>query len=413
MTGSVPRRDDPGWIAVSAADTLSRAVDAAIRLEPSVVFRTHGSIVVRCVVLNAGSRLPPTVIAKCAVATYGPYEPDRIVNDNAAFDFFADWAALELLRSIPNDPPLAPTLLAGDRERGITVMEDLGDGEQPNTFDALHGSNEDVAREMLIENAALVGTLHAATMPFVTQYRRLRDTLGARPAPRPLFQDPWADARREAVAPREIEQAIHDYKDILVRLGVTPNAGVDDEIARVAAAVEENPQNLLTLCKGDQNIPNDYLRHQGQPRLFDYGSAGLRHALIEGIPGRMTWGCTMRIPRELLAPMDDAYRARLAVARPEMGDDVPYQRAASEAAARWHVLHVVHRLPEAVIADRPRGPTSLRQQVVAWLLAFAELADESARMPALGASARALHARLCRNWPAEVTQLPYYPVFRR
>jgi hypothetical protein len=188
---------------------------------------------------------------------------------------------------------------------------------------------------------------------------------------------------------------------------------VDDEIARVAATVEDSPGSFLTLCKGDQNVPNDYLRLRGQPRLFDYGSAGLRHALIEGMPGRMTWGCTMRIPRKLLAPMDAAYRARLALALPEIRDDGPYQRAASEAAGRWHLLHVIHRLPEAIIADRPRGPTSLRQQVVAWLLAFAELSEELARMPALGASARALHARLCRHWPAEVTELPYYPVFRR
>src|SRR5205085_271589 len=131
----------------------------------------------------------------------------------------------------------------------------------------------------------------------------------------------------------------------------------------------------LALCKGDQNMPNDYLRLNGQPRMFDYGSCGLRHALVEGMPARMTWGCTMGIPRELLAPLDEAYRARLAAARPEIRADAVYHRALSEAAARWHLLHVVHRLPEAVIADRPRGPTSLRQQVVAWVLAFAELTE--------------------------------------
>src|SRR5947207_14449763 len=113
-------RHDPSWIAVAAAEALSRAVDAAIQLEPIAVFRTHGSIVARCAVLDGGSRLPPTVIAKCAVANYGPYEPDPVVPGNAASDFFADWAALELLRRVPNDPALAPTLLAGDRQRGIT-----------------------------------------------------------------------------------------------------------------------------------------------------------------------------------------------------------------------------------------------------------------------------------------------------
>lgn len=76
-------------------------------------------------------------------------------------------------------------------------------------------------------------------------------------------------------------------------------------------------------------------------------------------------------------------------------------------------VHVLHRLPEALVTDRPRGPPSLGQQVVPWISAFAQLSQELGGMPALGASARALHARLDAVWPPEVMALPYYPVFHR
>ena len=363
--------------------------------------------------IGTGSYLPSSVIAKCAVATYGPYEPDKPIPDNAAYDFFADWAALELLNAEPNDPPLAPRLYGGDRVHGVTVVEDLGDGEHPNTLDALHADDEDLARDMLIENVTLLATLHATTMPRVAEYRHIRDRLGPRPAPRPLFRDPWSEPTPDGVSAAEIDDAVYDYQETLGDIGVRAQTSVGDEIERVALAVEDSPGPLLALCKGDQNMANDYLRLRGQPRLFDYGSCGLRHAFVEGMPGRMTWGCTMRIPRELLAPMDDAYRARLAVALPQLREEAVYRRTMIEAAGRWHVLHVLHRLPEALVNDRPRGPTSLRQQVAAWILAFAELSDELGELPALGGSARALYERLCQLWPADIVHLPYYPVFRR
>jgi hypothetical protein len=62
-------------------------------------------------------------------------------------------------------------------------------------------------------------------------------------------------------------------------------------------------------------------------------------------------------------------------------------------------------------ADRPRGPTTLGQQVVAWLAAFAELAEDGGKLPALGAAARALRAWLVADWPTEVAHLPAYPAF--
>jgi hypothetical protein len=83
-----------------------------------------------------------------------------------------------------------------------------------------------------------------------------------------------------------------------------------------------------------------------------------------------------------------------------------------EAGARWNIFHVNHRLPDAIKGDRQRGPTSLRQQTIAWIEVFAELSEEHGQMRALGESARVMWKRLHELWPTELCVLPYYPAFR-
>jgi hypothetical protein len=120
----------------------------------------------------------------------------------------------------------------------------------------------------------------------------------------------------------------------------------------------------------------------------------------------------MRIPARILPLMDTAYQTQLKQRYPQMSD-ATLRQALVEAGARWHIFHVVHRLPDALMNDRQRGLTTLRQQVIAWLTAFADLSEEFGYMQALGASARSMVARLCEVWSAETGKLPYYPAFRR
>ena len=82
-----------------------------------------------------------------------------------------------------------------------------------------------------------------------------------------------------------------------------------------------------------------------------------------------------------------------------------------EAGAWWYIFHVVHRLPGVLEGDSMRGPSTHRQQVYAWIQAFAELSETFDHLPALGTSARALAARLKDIWPPETATLPMYPVF--
>ena len=118
----------------------------------------------------------------------------------------------------------------------------------------------------------------------------------------------------------EVDEAIKLYCAGLDSLGLRVCPGLADEIAHVTSAVEVNPGPLLAYCKGDQNAAADYIRCAGQPRLFDFGAGGLRQALIEGMPGRITWGCMMRVPQRVVSSMEKAYQLRLAegYAQPQM-----------------------------------------------------------------------------------------------
>ena len=147
--------------------------------------------------------------------------------------------------------------------------------------------------------------------------------------------------------------------------------------------------------------------------MIDFGVAGIRHALIEGIPHRMTWGCMNRIPKRLFPPFERAYRQQLSTGCPAAREERRFRHAIVEAAARWSVFHMIWRVPDAMKADRPRGGATLRQQVLAWLSAFIETSEEFERFGALGKSAHGVRARLRSRWPVETHSIPLYPAFQR
>ena len=148
-------------------------------------------------------------------------------------------------------------------------------------------------------------------------------------------------------------------------------------------------------------------------RLFDFDCGGFRHALLEGLAGRLTWGAASRIPASVVRAMEEAYRRALGAGCAATRDDGLYRRGMAEAAARWHVFHVIWRLPTALEHDHQRGITRLRQQLLAWLEGVAAVAEECGHATALGFSARAIAARLREQWPPDVVDLPFYPAFRR
>jgi hypothetical protein len=378
-----------------AERVLAGHFGAAVVLQAGQKWEGHKSVVLRCQVRPPGTPLPESVVVK----------------QSRCRAILEDWAACLFLGRVPHDPPFAPHCYGGDAETQTVVLEDLGDGDGPNTYDLLRGDDPEKAVAGLVEHVRLMGRLHAATVGRQATYDGIRSALGPPPPRKPLYKDPWSLPRGPTLSEHERAAAVENYRSACRLLGLTPAAAVADEIEQVTARVEAEPGPFLAFCQGDVNMPSNCLRQDGRVRLYDYDCGGYRHALVEGLAGRLTWGCMSRIPADVVRAMDVAYREELVGGCAAAGEDRAYRQALVEAAARWHVFHVIWRVPDGLERDFQRGLTTFRQQLLAWLDAFVGVVDEYGLMTALGESARALGGRLRERWPAETGQLPYYPAF--
>jgi hypothetical protein len=375
---------------------LSDCFGTQLELQPGQKWEGHKSVALRCRVRRQ----------------YGPLPTSVVVKQSKHGAMLEDWAACQFLEQLPNDPPFAPKCYGGDPTTQTIALEDLGDGEGPNTYDLLLGNDPGRASVALLEHMRLMGRLHAASAGRHEAYARARRALGPMLPPKPLYKDPWSTPRGHAITEHERAQAIQDYRSACLLLGLTPAAAAAGEIAWATARVETAPGPFLAFCQGDVNAPGNCVRWKGQLRLYDFDCSGFRHALVEGLAGRLTWGCMSRIPADVVRAMDAAYREELASGCLAARDDRLYRQALVAAAARWHVFHVIWRLPTGLERDYLRGLTSIRQQLLAWLDAFVEIVDEFGLATALGESARAIGCCLRARWPPATTTLPYYPAFR-
>jgi hypothetical protein len=320
-----------------------------------------------------------------------------------------DWAALEFLGRVQMDSPVCPRLLGGDRATPFIVMEDIGANSVDPT-ELLEGNDTGCAEAALVSYMKCLGQLHNATRQKGAEFRAIRDCLGARPDPKPLYHDPWSNCRQHGST--EVRQAIEEYKEVFRGLDIGLHQDVHGEIEAVTAKIEECGEPHSALCQGDQNGPGGCLYIGSDVRLIDFGSCGFRYPLAEGMPHRLTWGCTKRIPTRLYSRLEKSYQSELAKGYRDAADDTLFRTAMIYAAARWNIFHTIWRVPDALRGDRARGATSLRQQVIAWLGAFSDMADEFDQLPALGSSARRLQSRLKALWPSETHTIPYYFAFR-
>lgn len=364
-------------------------------LVPGRVF----SVVARLRTLKAPSHVPATFIVK-AVSPTEPTSAEQIRND---------WAALQLLTDLSaGGVPLAPRCYGGDRNAPLVVMEDVGTGEgSPNLI--VEGDDADAATESLLAYIRAIARLHGQTRGQSEQYYRLRRSIGPLSPPKRLYHDPWSDAAVRTDA--EIAAAVAEYHAVLEAVGTVATPGVDEEIVEATRRVEHDPGPWLALCQGDQNGQGNCLRGDGRLRLHDFGSGGFRHALIEGLPHWITWGCTRRVPDAVMTAMDAAYRAVLAESRPLLAAEPEFGQAAADAMTRWHIFHVISRVPDALRGDRPRGPATLRQQTIAWLDGYLTWSEQHARTTALAGTARRLVQGLRDRWPPHTHAIEYLPAY--
>jgi hypothetical protein len=356
--------------------------------------RTH---VARFPVLEAPAECPATVIVKGWTAWDDQtYEPESKDPWSPSSRLFNDWAALQFLSEVMGDSSPAPRYVTGDRAIGFFVMEDIGSGIDP--AQALLGNDPRQAEALILELAASLGRMHAATAGQKATYEKLRTELG------PV--SPWIADRNRAL--------ISDWLASLEKLGIKPRPGIQQDLDRVLQALID-PGPFLAFNHGDP-CPDNWRNINGRLRLFDFETSGFRHALQDGVYGRMhfpsCW-CVNRFPPEIPLAMERAYRSDLVKGVPEAADDRLFNRAVAEICAFWVLAACVwYKLPELMEKDGEWGISTLRQRIIVRSGIFAELTASTGHLQALGETVAELREFLRSRWPPEAEAMPLYPAFQ-
>jgi hypothetical protein len=287
---------------------LSQALDDAIRFSriEALEGRPH---VLRASTIAGSSETPDSVVIKCAQRSRDqPFDPEDGRPFSLTSLFFNEWAGLQFLTRILGDSASCPRFYAGDQTLGFIILEDLGSG--CSLEDLLTGEDSDRAEAALLTFAETVGRLHAATIGLTDEYTRLRSALSSGSMP------------LGAVSAKDFQEYLREFLAACDAIGVEPVAGFEDEFEEAASAMEtRGPFWALThgdLCPGNTR----YL--DGNLCLFDFERCGIRHALLEGVYGRVpfpTCSCVNRLPAHLPGQMEIVYRRELERRCPQAGDD--------------------------------------------------------------------------------------------
>ena len=377
--------------------TLAKAWGGPISLDREQVLRgSDRSRVLRLRVQEGPAAAPASVIIKHVQGDENArYDPDNAPPFSPAWRFFNDWTGAQFLSAVADDPPLCPRFYGGDRAKGFIVLEDFGEGD--SLAEALLGDDPVRAEQALLALAATLGRMHAATIGREAEYQRLRDALGARSSDNPgQSSSPYSSFREGCAA-----------------LGISLTPGVETALDTVAAVMRE-PGPFLAYTHGDP-CPDNNQYAEGRLRLFDFEYGAFRHALRDGVYGRVpfpTCWCVNRLPPEIPPRMEAAYRQELVKGCPEAGEDDCFHRAVVEASAHWTFDTTGWHLSNALEKDSEWGVATIRQRVLLRLDTLAALTAQFGHLEELGETAREIAARLRALWPPEADQMPLYPAFR-
>ena len=401
-----------------AEKLLSETFGGCIRLDDGDdLGGSKRSLVYRFKILDGPGDAPASVIVKQAHSTAdAAYQPDSPTLP--AWTLFNDWASLQFLNQLPNVEKLAPQFYCGDRASGLFIMEDLGSGLRLDQL--LQGDDAVAAESALIEFAAIHGRLHAMTIGMEDEFLRIREMLGPSKDDSDYYDYTWLAA------------TLHDT---VALLDIKLAKGADAELAALAVAMQ-HPGPFLAFTQGDSCPDNclyigsalssetsqgEHTKAQGTKMqaqtdlcLLDFEGGMFRHALVEGVYGRMhfpTCWCVYRLPKQIPSRMEAAYRAELVKGCPAASDDRLFYHAVAEACALW-MLDWYHEFPlsELLEEDRKIVTSTVRQRLLVRSDTLAQVTEEAGHMEAIGATVRAIATKLRTLWP-EADALPYYPAF--
>jgi hypothetical protein len=381
----------------AAARVLSQHFHTRVRITG------HESLSHRQTVFRAhleGRGAPATAVIKTPRLADGKaYDPNDLSPRSPAWLLSNEWAALELLdlRAADTGTVDAPGTYGGDFERGILVIEDLGDG--PSLADALLGGDATIAETAMLAFARSLGRMHATTVGRHSEF----DAMVGR----------FTSTRLHTTAPRaDVRAQIARIPEVFDELEFEWSPALIDDVQQVVMALL-NPEPFHTLTHGDPCPDNDRLI-DGRAIFFDFEHAGFRNALLDGAYGRVpfpTCWCVNRLPEWLITKFENAYRLELMRGVPEVEDDDIFEPAIMKAAGWWLLQNAVSLLPQALRFDERWGISTLRQRLLYRFEVFARNSGRAGCLEAMGAWAYQMGQKMRAKWP-EVQEMPVFAAFR-
>lgn len=332
------------------------------------------------------------VIKRVNVAEGETYDPNN--PQGAAFRLFNEWASLHFLDRVADGGAPTPGFIAGDREHGLIVIEDFGDGTRLDQL--LLADNADAAQEGLIALFGAVGKVHALTAGKRREFEALRTGLG--PVEEKTTQ---GEGFR-----RDIKQAGEIFTFDLA-------AGLSEEIDMIAEFLT-NPAPFDVLTHGDP-CPDNCLYVDGEMKILDYEFGMFRTAFWDGAFPRIhfpTCWCVSRLPDSVVELAENAYRKEFAQGCAAVNDDHLFYRAMTAHCIR-HAFGVTISFHSNLLEeDGEWGLVSQRQRLVRRLDVTAEACERFGEFPAFGTLCRDLVKQLRTVW-GDLVGMPFYPAFKR
>jgi hypothetical protein len=363
---------------------LLAAASAALGValtEPVALASSDRSSVLRCLRPGGG-----TVVVKSYPA-----------NEEGAEGFAAEAAGLEFTTGTR----IGPDLLAADPAERVIVMSDLGDA--PSLATLLLGSLAAPARTALLDWAKACGRLAVSTSgrdhEFASLIAGQQASLRVRPQ-----EKHWLL--------RRLERTPVLLEELSVELRGNP-AGLADDLAAVATLL--GPGQCPVFSPGDICPDNNLITSEGV-RFIDFESAEFHSVFLDAAYLRMPFSscwCVSRLPDDLAAEAEAAYRALVSAAYPELADEAHWQRGIRLATAAWTLHAMSYLLDRSMIADRlinlseSRSPTARQLLRYRWQVLLAEL-EGTGELPAISVLMRQLLTST-ESW--QVPEMPGYPAF--
>jgi hypothetical protein len=378
-------------VAIERAEiALSRASRGVATLSDVTALSDAGrrNLILRALLRVEGGA-PRTVIIKATRSK--SYDPTA----SNAFEsgLVKEWTATAFLTERTATKGHAPTFLAGDIERGLVVLEDLGADLGSLVSPLLEGSAA-TAEHALLSYATSLGLMHADTLACIDGHAEiLRRTFPAATITPPVGGERW---RREVAG------------KVLDLLGDHPP---DEEIDAIAQLMSE-PGRWLGLAHRDL-CPDNVLLSDGRARLIDFEFAGPGHMLLDASYWRLgfpTCWCAGRVPPSVLHAMDLAYLSALGPSLPAARDSTAFRAEMASLLFVRMFASLSWLLEKALKEDTVWGISTHRARLLWHVEAAIAGSDASDTLPGLHAAALRWRADLGARWP-ETQPLALYPAF--